>query len=52
MRARPAHERYASLPWLIVTMTVVVLTIGAIVSKSLTFSSSSVACSEKSHVRV
>jgi len=34
MRARPAHERYARLPWLIVTMTAVALAIGTTVSQS------------------
>jgi PAS domain S-box-containing protein len=35
VRASPAHERYASLSWLIVTMTVVALIIGATALRSI-----------------
>ena len=34
MRARLIHGQYARLPWLIVVMTLVVLVIGVIASKS------------------
>ena len=33
MRVRAAHERYASLPWLIVVMTVVALVVGTIAAQ-------------------
>jgi len=51
MRARPAHERYASLPWLLVTMTVTQAFRNAMSPRNPpTFSNSSVARLEKSHV--
>ena len=51
MRARPAYERYASLPWLIVTVTVTQAFRNAMSPHNPpTFSISSVARSEKSHV--